>query len=216
MEHMERDQIRKCGLRFWFPAGDNSSIAERIERGPTAHAPVPSWQFDRGRFENYLGERNHEAGIDLFGATRVVDVEVGDPHRVTIAPRAGGDPTTVTARWIVDASGRSWILKHKLGLLEDNGHVVNSSWFRLAGGLNIEDWADPDDEEFFGRMSEPRAPPVQHQPPVRQGLLDVDDPALLGRDLDRDRGRSALPLDGRDEHAGQVDRLDPRTRAPAR
>ena len=73
---------------------------------------------------------------------------------MTIAPRAGGEETTVQARWIVDASGRSWILKRKLDLLEDNGHVVNSSWFRLAGGLNIEDWADPDDEEFFGRMSE--------------------------------------------------------------
>jgi flavin-dependent dehydrogenase len=154
MEHMERDQIRKCGLRFWFPAGDNSSLAERIERGPKAHAPVPSWQFDRGRFENYLGDQNLDARIDLFGATRVTDVEIGDPHRVTIVPRAGGEETTVKARWLVDASGRSWILKQKLGLLEDNGHVVNSSWFRLAGGLDIEDWADPDDEEFFGRMSE--------------------------------------------------------------
>jgi flavin-dependent dehydrogenase len=154
MEHMERDQIRKCGLRFWFPAGDNSSIAERIERGPTAHAPVPSWQFDRGRFENYLGERNVAAGVDLFGATRVTGVEIGDPHRVRIAPREGGEESTVRARWLVDASGRSWILKRKLGLLEDNGHVVNSSWFRLAGGLDLEDWADPEDEEFFARMSE--------------------------------------------------------------
>jgi len=117
MEHMERDQIRKCGLRFWFPAGDNSSLAERIERGPKAHAPVPSWQFDRGRFENYLGEQNLAAGIDLFGATRVTDVELGDPdHQVTIAPRAGGEASTVRARWLVDASGRSWILKRKLGL----------------------------------------------------------------------------------------------------
>src|SRR6201987_4200293 len=63
MEHMKKDQIRKCGLRFWFPAGDNSSLAERIERGPRADPPVPSWQFDRGRFENYLGEQNVEAGI---------------------------------------------------------------------------------------------------------------------------------------------------------
>ena len=73
---------------------------------------------------------------------------------MTIVPAAGGEETTVKARWLVDASGRSFILKRKLGLLEDNGHVVNSSWFRLAGGLDIEDWADPDDEEFFGRMSE--------------------------------------------------------------
>jgi flavin-dependent dehydrogenase len=155
MDHMERDQIRKCGLRFWFPAGDNSQIAERIERGPRAHAPVPSWQFDRGRFENYLGERNHEAGIDLFGGSFVTQVEVGDPHRVTIVRGGpGGEESTVQARWLVDASGRSFILKKKLGLLEDNGHMVNSSWFRIASRVDLEDWADPDDEEFFGRMSE--------------------------------------------------------------
>ncbi len=154
-EHMQRDQVRKCGLRFWFPAGDNSQIAERIERGPTGHAPVPSWQFDRGRFENYLGERNLEAGIDLFGGSFITQVEVGDPHRVTIVRGGpGGEESTVSARWLVDASGRSFILKKKLGLLEDNGHMVNSSWFRLADGLDIEDWADADDEEFFNRMSE--------------------------------------------------------------
>ena len=55
---------------------------------------------------------------------------------------------------MVDAAGRSFLLKRKLDLLEENGHVVNSAWFRLDGGLDIEDWADPDDEEFFGRMSE--------------------------------------------------------------
>jgi flavin-dependent dehydrogenase len=155
MEHMERDQLRKCGLRFWFPAGDNSQIAERIERGPRGHAPVPSWQFDRGRFENYLGERNHEAGIDLFGGSFITQVEVGDPHRVTIVRGGpGGEESTVQARWLVDASGRAFILKKKLGLLEDNGHMVNSAWFRVAGRLDLEDWADPDDDEFFGRMSE--------------------------------------------------------------
>jgi flavin-dependent dehydrogenase len=155
MEHMERDQIRKCGLRFWFPAGDNSSLAERVERGPRAHAPVPSWQFDRGRFENFLGEKNLEAGIDLFQGSFITNVEVGDPHRVTIVRGGpGGEESTIEARWLVDGSGRAFILKKKLGLLEENGHMVNSAWFRLAGGLNIEDFADPDDEEFFGRMSE--------------------------------------------------------------
>ena len=156
MDHMERDQIRKCGLRFWFPAGDNSDLSERIERGPSAHAPVPSWQFDRGRFENFLGEQNLEAGIDLFGSSRIVDVEVGDPHVITFTRDGSRDgPTSqVRARWLVDATGRAFTLKRQLGLLEDNGHTVNSAWFRLAGGLDIEDWVDPDDDEFFARMSE--------------------------------------------------------------
>jgi len=155
MDHMESAQIRKCGLRFWFPAGDNSSLAERIERGPTGHAPVPSWQFDRGRFENFLGEQNLEAGVDLFGGSWIDEVEIGDPHVVTIVRGGvGGERSTVKARWVVDATGRAFMLKKKLGLLEDNGHLVNSAWFRLAGGLDIEDWVDPDDDEFFDRMSE--------------------------------------------------------------
>jgi flavin-dependent dehydrogenase len=155
LDHMQTQQVRKCGLRFWFPAGDNSDITQRIERGPRAHAPVPSWQFDRGRFENFLGEQNDAAGVDLFGGSFITNVEVGDPHRVTIVRGGpGGEESTVQARWLVDASGRSFILKSKLGLLETNGHMVNSAWFRLGGGLDIEDWADPGDDNFFSRMSE--------------------------------------------------------------
>ena len=61
---------------------------------------------------------------------------------------------TTRARWVVDANGRAFMLKKKLDLFEENGHVINAAWFRLAGGLDIEDWADPSDEEFFGRMEE--------------------------------------------------------------
>jgi len=152
-DHLENDQLNKFGLRWWFPAGDNSDLAQRIERGINKPLDHPSYQLDRGRFENFLGEKNLEAGIDLFGSCRVQDVELGD-DRHTIAFTRDDEPLTTQARWVVDASGRSFTLKKKLGLLEANGHVVNSAWFRLAGGLDIEDWADPDDEEFFERMPE--------------------------------------------------------------
>jgi flavin-dependent dehydrogenase len=156
MDHLENDQIRKCGLRFWFSAGDNSVLADRVERGPKEHPPVPSWQFDRGRFENFLGEQCLQAGIDLFGGSFITGVDVAsDPHTVTIVRGGpGGQESTIKARWVVDASGRNFILKRKLGLLEDNGHMVNSSWFRLAGGLDLETFADPEDDEFMNRMSE--------------------------------------------------------------
>ncbi len=152
-EHMDKDELHKFGLRWWFPAGENRELAERIERGINKPLPEPSYQLDRGRFENYLGERNHEAGVDLFGNCRVQDVDVS-PEGHTITVTHEGEDRVVKARWVVDAGGRAFILKRKLDLLEDNGHIVNSAWFRLDGGLDIEDWADPDDEEFFGRMSE--------------------------------------------------------------
>jgi flavin-dependent dehydrogenase len=156
-EHLQNDQITKNGLRFWFPAGDNSELAERVERGPAGRLPVHTYQLDRGRCENFLGEQALAAGIDLVGSARVRNVELGDElHEITytLGDKESTDERTVRARWIVDATGRAFTLKRKLGLLEDNGHVINSSWFRLAGGLDLEDWADPDDEEFFGRISE--------------------------------------------------------------
>jgi flavin-dependent dehydrogenase len=152
-EHLEQQQIHKCGLRFFFPYGDNSELAQRVELGPPLYPPVPSYQLDRGRFENFLGDRAEAAGIDRIGGARVQDVELGsERHKVTFT--RGDETHETSARWVVDASGRAFTLKKKLGLLEDNGHMVNSSWFRLAGGLDLEEWADPDDEEWFGRMTE--------------------------------------------------------------
>ena len=43
----------------------------------------------------------------------------------------------------------------KLGLREETATTINSAWFRLAGGLDIEDWADPDDEESSGGWRSP-------------------------------------------------------------
>jgi flavin-dependent dehydrogenase len=155
-EHLERDQIRKFGLRWWFPAGDNSDLSQRIGRGINRPLDHPSYQLDRGRFENFLADQCLAAGVDLVGDCRVLDVDVAaDPHVATVGRGgAGGEQSAVNARWVVDASGRAFTLKRKLGLLEDNDHAVNSSWFRLAGGLDIEEWVDPDDDEFFDRMSE--------------------------------------------------------------
>jgi flavin-dependent dehydrogenase len=155
-DHLLEDQIHKCGLRFFFPAGDNSDLAQRVELGPPLYPPVPSYQLDRGRFENELARRNLAAGVDLVQGAFVDGVEL-DPqgHSITIVQGGpGGERSTVRARWVVDASGRAFLLKRKLGLEEQNGHHVNSSWFRLAGGLDIEEWVDPGDDEWFGRMKE--------------------------------------------------------------
>src|SRR5579864_1563474 len=39
-DHLESDQLHKFGLRWWFPAGDNRDLAQRIERHqPSARPP---------------------------------------------------------------------------------------------------------------------------------------------------------------------------------
>lgn len=151
-DHLEAEHLHKMGLRYFLPAGDNSDLAERVENGPPFVPPVHSFQIDRGIFENELGRRNLAAGNDLFDGCRVEEVDLDDEvHRVTV--QRGGQSQAISARWVVDATGRAFTLKRKLGLEEENGHDVNSAWFRLAGGLDYEKWVD-DDPEWFARITE--------------------------------------------------------------
>lgn len=150
-DHIEADQLPKMGVRFFFPGGDNSDIAQRSEYGPPFRPQLPTYQFDRGRLENELARRADEAGVDLFDGCAVEDVELSpDGHKVQVA--RDGASTTFTARWVVDAAGRASFLKRRLGLEKDAPHDINSSWFRLSERLDLEDWSD--DETFHGRMGE--------------------------------------------------------------
>ena len=54
-DHIRDQQLPKLGLRFFFPAGDNRRIEDRLELGGTRYAVCPSFQLDRGPPGELLG-----------------------------------------------------------------------------------------------------------------------------------------------------------------
>jgi len=63
-------------------------------------------------------------------------------HRLEI--QSSGRTETVEGRWLVDASGRAGLIRHRLGLTRPVGHLANACWFRFPHRLRIDDWsADP-------------------------------------------------------------------------
>ncbi len=141
-DHILNDQLPKLGLRFFFPAGDNSRIEERLELGSTLFAECPSYQIDRGRFENFLTDLCHQRNINFVDGADVRDVEIGGwlrPHTVTYT--VDKQPHTIATRWVVDASGRRALLKRKLGLQKDSPHTANAAWFRFSKRISIDDWS---------------------------------------------------------------------------
>ena len=151
-DHLLNEQLKKCGLRYFLPGNGNRDITKRGEMGPAIFPPHDNFQLDRGLFENALAARALELGVDVAQGARVRGIELGgDSHRVTY--EQFGREATVEARWVVDASGRASLLKRQLGLEADCGHHINSAWFRLRGGLDIEDWG-AGDEAWLDRMSE--------------------------------------------------------------
>src|SRR5439155_20717900 len=76
--HVDTQQLRKAGLSFYASAGGNHEIARRVEiDGFFDYEEFPTYQLDRGRFENELRECNPRTGVDAVGGCRVESVQLG-------------------------------------------------------------------------------------------------------------------------------------------
>ena len=152
-EHLEHEQIRKFGFRFFFSEGSDA-IDRCTELGVSQLLPTPSWQIDRGRFENFLGERARAAGVRFDDGGVVRDIELDDgegDHRVRFDH--DGTSKSIACRWLIDASGRAGLLKRKLGLAQPNDHDANAAWWRVDGIVDPNRWSD--DAQWLQRCDPP-------------------------------------------------------------
>src|SRR5262245_24838462 len=139
--HLRSQQLEKLGLRYFFTRGGNRDLASRFELGPAVFPPVPSFQLDRGRLENYLLATEREAGTPILDGCRVEQITLG-ADRHTVQVNGPGGPRSLSTRWIADASGRAGLLKRQLGLARPSTHGANASWFRVSRRVRVDDWSD--------------------------------------------------------------------------
>lgn len=152
-EHLESQQIRKFGFRFFFSEG-RDDIDRCTELGVSKLLPAPSWQLDRGRFENFLGEQARALGVDFRDEAVVRDIQLdraGQPHAVTFDH--AGERQALSARWVVDAAGRAGLIKRKLELAKANDHDANAVWWRVDGFVDPNQWSD--DPAWLQRCTPP-------------------------------------------------------------
>jgi flavin-dependent dehydrogenase len=142
--HLVDKQLRKFGFRFFFSNGQRD-FARVTEIGVSRSLAVPSWQLDRGIFENFLGEEAQRQGarfVDQATVTQVQLDEAGGAHQVSWRQADDASSHSVRARWVVDASGRAGLIKRKLGLARENAHAAHAVWFRVSERICIDDWSD--------------------------------------------------------------------------
>lgn len=143
--HMQDVQLRKFGFRFFFSEG-RRDIDQVTEVGASRYLSVPSYQIDRGMFENYLAEEAARSGVRFVDGATVRRIDLAEDravgHRLEWTQPGDAQPRVVHARWLVDACGRAGMLKRKLGLAEPNAHDCNAVWFRIGDRLKIDDWSD--------------------------------------------------------------------------
>ena len=141
--HLNNHQLRKFGFRFFFSDG-RDDVDRTTELGASEVLPTPSYQLDRGIFENYLAKHAAALGAQFVDGAVVRVIELGnngDAEHSVCYTRDGIEHIAKT-RWLIDASGRAGLLKHKLDLAEGNSHDANAIWFRIDDRIAIDDWSD--------------------------------------------------------------------------
>ena len=123
----------KYGLTYYFKPDidnpvDRTYIVDEIPTAP----PILSFQINRFTFDREVRDRNAQNGVELIDGTVVgVEINAGDGlHRVT-AQDAAGARQTISARWLVDATGRNRVLQKHLQLQEKVEEQKDVYWFRL-------------------------------------------------------------------------------------
>ena len=140
-EHLEREQLPKEGLRYWFTNERVRGHADASETGGFLRSAIPSFQLRRDALDEHLLATAAREGAELRRPARVQDVALGDfDHRVTIDGPDGVE--TVSCRWVLDATGRATVLGRRLGIIDRNReHPTAAVWARWKNVRHIDDVA---------------------------------------------------------------------------
>ena len=143
--YLYEHHLPKNGIRYFFDgAGRDFELTEMSEIG-TVNLPFhPTFQIDRARMESDLLAMNLAEGVDVRLGADVVDIELGSGGALHhLALEGGGGRERVSARWLVDATGRPGLLARALGLREpEPEHHTGAVWGRFEGVADVDQLGD--------------------------------------------------------------------------
>jgi flavin-dependent dehydrogenase len=149
--HLDSAQLKKFGFRFFF--SDRRRDLDKVtELGASRVLATPSYQLDRGIFENALATLAQEKGVRFIDDAVIRSFELSEsdaPHQVHFD--TNGQSHQIQSRWLCDASGRAGLIKRKLNLGELNDHDANAIWFRIADRIDVNDWST--NEQWLDRCT---------------------------------------------------------------
>jgi flavin-dependent dehydrogenase len=140
-QHLEREQLPKEGLRYWFSNDKVTGHVDASETGAFIRSVVPSFQLRRDALDEHLLATAVAEGAELLRPAKVRDVTIGDfEHRLTV--ETGDEVRELECRWVVDATGRVNFLGRRLNLIERNDeHPTAAIWCRWKNVRHIDDLA---------------------------------------------------------------------------
>lgn len=149
--YLNEHHISKQGLRFWFANDKVSALDQSAEVGPRYLARLPSYQIDRAAIDEEVLRRAEESGATVLRPAIVSKVQLTAGGQQRMEVKHGEQRYSLSARWIVDASGINALLARKNGWWRSNTeHPTAAAWSRWRG---VKDWDGRELAEKFPKWA---------------------------------------------------------------
>jgi 2-polyprenyl-6-methoxyphenol hydroxylase-like FAD-dependent oxidoreductase len=140
-EYLLINQYLKYNLRFYWQTGTGDDFWKDVSSSSIRTiSNIATFQLDRNHIERHLMARNKkDPRFDFVGGVRNLQVDLSEndePHRITF------NKGVTSCRWVVDTSGRSSVLKKKLGLAKESPIKHGATWCWVEGLVNYEKFTD--------------------------------------------------------------------------
>lgn len=145
--YLGHEQLAKQGLRLWFCNRPDQPFDECVELGARYNSRVSTFQVDRAKLDTHMLHLAVEAGCKLWRPAKVRHVDLNGAAGQTVRAEVHGAERAITARWVIDATGRAAMLSRNLGYFRQNTeHPINAVWARFTG---VKDWDSYEWRESF-------------------------------------------------------------------
>src|SRR5438067_12907691 len=113
--YLGHEQLAKQGLRMWFARDAAQPFEDCVELGARYNSRLSGFQVDRAKLDSHLLDLAEKAGCEICRPAKIVEIELNGAGRNFLQIKKGDESFSVTAQWVVDASGRAAVVARKLG-----------------------------------------------------------------------------------------------------
>lgn len=139
--YLSQKHIAKNGLRMWFNDGGNECMGQCSEIGGRLQTRLPGFQLDRAELDPHLLGLAQDAGCEIFRPATVRNLELNGAGQNTMTiDLRNGERHQITARWVVDASGKAAVVPRLRGTLEsmEDEHPTTAVWARFRNVRDLD------------------------------------------------------------------------------
>jgi flavin-dependent dehydrogenase len=125
-------------MRFWFFNSRAAALGDCSEIGGRYLSRVPAFQVDRAVLDEEVIRRAQVLGADVWRSCSAGKIELNAGGIQKIEVRSADEARSISARWVVDASGVAAVLARQEGWWRSNSdHPTTAVWARWTG---VKDW----------------------------------------------------------------------------